>query len=119
MYRQPDLVDFGDRHGDWEVVGESVLIDRLDPSAQWDWLRIDTWIDRGRQFEDLQSRWVDPDRGVTGRHVLVDQELVQHLGLVVEGSYAIQANPRLAWREIVLMTVLFVWALYMLFVEGL
>jgi hypothetical protein len=34
-------------------------------------------------------------------------------------SYAIQANPRLAWREIVSMTVLFVWALYMLFVEGL
>jgi hypothetical protein len=34
-------------------------------------------------------------------------------------SYAIQANPRLAWREIVFMTVLFVWALYMLFVEGL
>jgi hypothetical protein len=93
VYRQPDLVDFGDRHGDWEVVGESVLIDRLDPSAHPDWLRIDTWIDRGRQFEDLQSRWVDPDRGVTGRHVLVDQELVQHLGLVVEGSYAIQANP--------------------------
>ena len=33
-------------------------------------------------------------------------------------SYAIQANPRLAWREIVFMTILFVWALYMLFVEG-
>ena len=34
-------------------------------------------------------------------------------------SYAIQANPRLAWREIVFMTILFVWGLYMLFVEGL
>ena len=33
-------------------------------------------------------------------------------------SYAIQANPRLAWREIVFMTILFVWALYMLLVEG-
>lgn len=29
-------------------------------------------------------------------------------------SYAIQAKPRLAWREIVIMTVLFAWALYVL-----
>ena len=27
-------------------------------------------------------------------------------------SYAIQADPALAWREIILMTALFVWALY-------
>lgn len=27
-------------------------------------------------------------------------------------SYAIQANPGLAWREIIVMTSLFVWALY-------
>lgn len=32
-------------------------------------------------------------------------------------SYAIQANPGLAWREIALMTVLFTWALYTLFVD--
>ena len=29
-------------------------------------------------------------------------------------SYAIQANPALAWREIVVMTALLAWALYML-----
>ena len=29
-------------------------------------------------------------------------------------SFAIQANPGLAWREIVLMTALFCWALYAL-----
>jgi hypothetical protein len=29
-------------------------------------------------------------------------------------SYAIEANPGLAWREIVFMTVVFVWALYQL-----
>jgi hypothetical protein len=29
-------------------------------------------------------------------------------------SYAIQADPGLAWREIVVMTLLFVWALYQL-----
>jgi hypothetical protein len=29
-------------------------------------------------------------------------------------SYAIQADPGLAWREIVFMTVVFVWALYQL-----
>ena len=29
-------------------------------------------------------------------------------------SYAIQANPELAWREIVVMTALFAWALYVL-----
>ncbi len=33
-------------------------------------------------------------------------------------SYAIQANPGAAWREILFMTALFAWALYMLF-EGL
>jgi hypothetical protein len=27
-------------------------------------------------------------------------------------SYAIQETPSLAWREIVLMTILFAWALY-------
>jgi hypothetical protein len=27
-------------------------------------------------------------------------------------SYAIQADPGLAWREIILMSALFVWALY-------
>jgi hypothetical protein len=27
-------------------------------------------------------------------------------------SYAIQADPKLAWREIIVMTVLFVWAFY-------
>jgi hypothetical protein len=34
-------------------------------------------------------------------------------------SYATQANPRLAWRKIVFMTVLFRLGLYMLFVERL
>jgi hypothetical protein len=29
-------------------------------------------------------------------------------------SFAIQANPGLAWREIILMTALFGWALYVL-----
>lgn len=33
-------------------------------------------------------------------------------------SYAIQANPGKAWREYLLMTVLLVWALYMLLAEG-
>lgn len=34
-------------------------------------------------------------------------------------SYAIQASPGLAWREIAVMSVLFVWSLYMLVVRGL
>jgi hypothetical protein len=34
-------------------------------------------------------------------------------------SYAIQAQPGLAWREIAFMTVLSVWALYMLIGRGL
>lgn len=29
-------------------------------------------------------------------------------------SYAIQAKPGLAWREMILMTALFAWALYVL-----
>ena len=33
-------------------------------------------------------------------------------------SYAIQANPGKAWKEYLLMTILFVWALFMLLTEG-
>jgi hypothetical protein len=33
-------------------------------------------------------------------------------------SYSIQANPGKAWRELVFMTVLFVWALFMLASRG-
>jgi hypothetical protein len=71
------------------MVGESVLIDRLAHSAEWDWLGIDTWIDHGRQFEDLRRCWVHFDRGVAGGHVLVDHELVQRVGLVVEVEAAV------------------------------
>jgi hypothetical protein len=46
------LVDLGDRHGDREVVGGSVLIDLLAHSAEWDRLGVDAGIDHGRQFED-------------------------------------------------------------------
>ena len=33
-------------------------------------------------------------------------------------SYSIQANPGKAWRELVFMTLLFIWALYMLATQG-
>jgi hypothetical protein len=33
-------------------------------------------------------------------------------------SYSIQANPGKAWRELIFMTVLFVWALFMLVTRG-
>jgi hypothetical protein len=33
-------------------------------------------------------------------------------------SYSIQANPGKAWKELVFMTLLFVWALYMLATRG-
>ena len=33
-------------------------------------------------------------------------------------SYSVQANPERAWRELVLMTILFLWALYMLATRG-
>ena len=33
-------------------------------------------------------------------------------------SYSIQANPGKAWRELVLMTLLFFWSLYMLATQG-
>ncbi|MBB3724539.1 hypothetical protein [Nonomuraea dietziae] len=33
-------------------------------------------------------------------------------------SYAIQANPRLAWRELVIQTALFAWALVALITQG-
>lgn len=34
-------------------------------------------------------------------------------------SYAIQANPRRAWKEYLIMTVLFIWALSMLLTQAL
>lgn len=33
-------------------------------------------------------------------------------------SYAIEANPARAWKQLIIMTVLFVWALYMLLTQG-
>jgi hypothetical protein len=33
-------------------------------------------------------------------------------------SYSIQASPGKAWKELVLMTLLFVWSLYMLMTKG-
>jgi hypothetical protein len=33
-------------------------------------------------------------------------------------SYSVQANPGKAWRELVLMTLLFTWSLYMLATKG-
>src|SRR5215204_2963856 len=57
-----------------KVVGESVLIDRLAHSAEWDWLRVNTWSDHGRQVEDVLRRLVDLDWCVADGHVLVDQE---------------------------------------------
>jgi hypothetical protein len=33
-------------------------------------------------------------------------------------SYSVQANPGKAWRELVLMTLLFLWCLYMLATQG-
>jgi len=33
-------------------------------------------------------------------------------------SYAIEANPKKAWIELIIMTVIFIWALYMLFTQG-
>ncbi|WP_039948021.1 hypothetical protein [Leptospira fainei] len=33
-------------------------------------------------------------------------------------SYSIQANPGKAWRELILMTIIFLWSLYMLATKG-
>lgn len=33
-------------------------------------------------------------------------------------SYAIEAKPGKAWRELIIMTVIFIWALYMLLTQG-
>ena len=34
-------------------------------------------------------------------------------------SYGIEASPGKAWRELLIMTVIFIWALYMLLTQGL
>ncbi len=33
-------------------------------------------------------------------------------------SYAIEANPGMAWKQLIIMTMLFIWALYMLLTQG-
>lgn len=33
-------------------------------------------------------------------------------------SYAIEADPKRPWRELVIMTIIFIWALYMLLTQG-
>ncbi|WP_414468670.1 hypothetical protein [Methanobacterium sp. ACI-7] len=33
-------------------------------------------------------------------------------------SYAIEDKPELAWKELLIMTILFIWALYMLLTQG-
>ncbi len=33
-------------------------------------------------------------------------------------SYGIEASPGKAWRELLIMTVIFIWALYMLLTQG-
>jgi hypothetical protein len=33
-------------------------------------------------------------------------------------SYGIEASPQKAWRELLIMTVIFIWALYMLLTQG-
>jgi hypothetical protein len=81
-----DLVDLGDSRGDGEVIGESVLIDRHPHSTECDWLRVETWIDHGRRFEDLHRGRVNLDRGAAEGHVLVDQE--PRLGGAPRGPYA-------------------------------
>ncbi len=40
------------------------------------------------------------------------------VSLLKLASYSIQANPGKAWRELILMTILFVWSLYMLATQG-
>ena len=33
-------------------------------------------------------------------------------------SYAIEDKPELAWKELLIMTILFIWSLYVLFTQG-
>jgi hypothetical protein len=48
---------------------------------------------------------------------LMSSTLVQASALKMM-SYSIQASPEKAWKELLIMTTLFVWALYMLATRG-
>jgi hypothetical protein len=50
---------------------------------------VETWIDHSWWLEDPRRGWIGLARGIAGGHVLVDHELVQHVGLVVEVEAAI------------------------------
>ena len=60
------LVDLGDSDRDWEMVGEPVLMTGLPIPPNGIGFRVDTWIDHGRQCEDLHRGRVNLDRGAGG-----------------------------------------------------
>jgi hypothetical protein len=82
------LVDLGDRHGDREVVGESVLVDLLAHSAERDRLGVDAWIDHGRQFEDCTGSGPTLIGASAHSHVFVGPD--------VAGSVAAHQNGMLS-----------------------
>ena len=78
--RERGLRNFGDCHGDRDVVGESVLIDRISHSAAWDWLRINTCTGHRRRLRILPRGSVRADRGVVNGHVLLTRNWSSMLG---------------------------------------
>jgi hypothetical protein len=61
------------------VGGESILVDRL--AAEWDWLRVDTGVDRGQQFRSTTTRFSSSH---TPRRVLAGVHRGDHRSKVVD-----------------------------------
>jgi hypothetical protein len=84
---------FGDPQADREVVGEPALIDRFAHAAERARLLITANAGVGKA-QDLHRLGQGADRRGGGGHVLVHQDLVEHVRIAVEVKAALR-NPRL------------------------
>jgi hypothetical protein len=77
-------VSFFDLEGDGEVVGEAVGVDGFAHAAERDRLGVVPCGGHAGEADDFDCVGSCPEGRGVGSQVLVDQELVQQVGLVVE-----------------------------------
>jgi hypothetical protein len=87
-------VGFDDMHADGEVVGVAILVDGVAHAAKGPGAAVEAGGEGAVEQHDLDGVGLDLDRRVVGGHVLVDQELVQEVGLVVEVEGAVRGAER-------------------------
>ena len=88
-------------HGDGIVVGVAVFVDLFAHAAERDGCGVASGADRARHFgDDLDRVRFGAQRCAGGEHVLVDEELVQDVGLVVEVEGTGRAGVGAGWSSV-------------------